>query len=39
VLTVVYEHGWIEVPDELVELVCSIAARLAAIPDAHRWPH
>ncbi|MFG3338717.1 hypothetical protein [Glycomyces sp. NPDC048151] len=33
-LVVVYEHGWPELPDELAELVCSIAARLAAIPDA-----
>jgi hypothetical protein len=33
-LVVVYEHGWTELPDELAELVCSIAARLAAIPDA-----
>jgi hypothetical protein len=33
-LVVVYEHGWDALPDALVELVCSIAARLAAIPAA-----
>lgn len=29
-VTVVYESGWDVVPDELLELICSIAARAAA---------
>lgn len=33
-LTVTYEHGFDPVPDAVVEVVCSIAARLAAIPPA-----
>lgn len=33
-ITVTYEHGYDPLPDELVELVCSIAARLASIPTA-----
>jgi len=31
---VTYDHGFDELPDELVELVCSIAARLSRTPDA-----
>lgn len=33
-VVVEYEHGYDIVPDGLVELVCSIAARMAATPDA-----
>lgn len=28
-LQVVYEHGWATLPDELVELVCGVASRMA----------
>lgn len=31
-LTVAWDHGYVDMPDELVELVCSIAARLAVVP-------
>lgn len=33
-LTVVYQSGWDAIPDELRELACSIAARIAATSDA-----
>lgn len=33
-LAVTYAHGFNQLPDELVELVCAICVRLAAIPDA-----
>lgn len=33
-LTVTFDHGYAELQDELVELVCAIATRLAAVPDA-----
>lgn len=33
-VTVEYAFGFDVLPDELIELVCSIAARLAAVPDA-----
>lgn len=32
-LTVAWSHGFDPLPDELVELVCSIAARLASTPE------
>ena len=32
-VTVAYSHGYSELPDELVELVCQVATRLAASPD------
>lgn len=31
-LTVTYEHGLIETPDALVELVCTVAARISNMP-------
>lgn len=34
VVTVVYSHGFAELPDELAELVCQVASRLGAAPDA-----
>lgn len=33
-LTVVYDHGFTVLPDDLVELMCAICVRLAAIPTA-----
>jgi hypothetical protein len=30
---VTYTHGWDPLPDELLELVCSVASRLGATPD------
>lgn len=33
-LLVTYDHGYEELPDELVELVCSIAARMATTPNS-----
>lgn len=33
-LTVTYTHGLIDLPDELVELVCTMAFRLGSIPAA-----
>jgi hypothetical protein len=33
-LTVTYTHGFNPVPDDLVELVCFIAARMSGVPDA-----
>ena len=33
-VTVTYEHGWDQLPDGLVEVVCQIANRLATQPDA-----
>jgi hypothetical protein len=30
---VTYTHGWDPIPDELLELVCSVASRLGATPD------
>ena len=32
VVTVTYSHGYVLVPDELIELVCSVAARIEAVP-------
>ena len=32
-LTVTYTHGWPLLPDELVELVCTVAARLKSLPE------
>ena len=32
VVTVTYSHGYALVPDELIELVCSVAARIEAVP-------
>lgn len=33
-ITVTYDHGFDELPDDLVELVCQIATRLHSTPDA-----
>jgi hypothetical protein len=33
-ITVSYDHGFLDLPDGLVELVCSIASRLAQTPSA-----
>ena len=33
-LTVTYQHGFQPLPDDLIELTCSIALRLASIPTA-----
>lgn len=32
VVTVTYSHGYTLLPDEIVELVCSVAARIEAVP-------
>lgn len=33
-LEIVYEHGFATLPDELLELVCQVASRMSATPDA-----